>query len=388
MNQYQINRARKDAGFSLIEIMIVVAILGIIMTAAISSFIQTMRHSAHQSNIATTKIETGAGLELLRSDLEHAGFGLPWQFLSPPNPYTEPGPMADTPNVPRALISQDNYAAAPTINAADYLVIRATNVAQGVAGQRWGYVGRNAARNVAVQSMSSDPFIAGDRVIVIRPQSSPGQFRQLLTNANPTNNYVTRATDALMDATLAPMATANDPNGEKYLVYGLNDDAGISRPFNRTDYYISGNAALPTHCAPGTGVLVKAVLNQADNTFRVLPIVDCVADFQIVYYLDTNNDGGWDQRADADGLNNLPTDQIRDRVKAVHCYILAHEGGLDSTYTHTTANMNVGEVNAAGTTLLANAGRQFALNGPPIGGNWANYRWKVYSLVVTPQNLN
>jgi hypothetical protein len=187
----------------------------------------------------------------------------------------------------------------------------------------------------------------------------------------------------LEDADFAPIQTPNDPDGERFMAYGVNN-AGVLRPFNRTDYRIRA-VNVPTHCAPGTGVLQKLTANQANNALSApMPIADCVADAQIVYYLDTNGDGGWDTIDDANGLNGLTAEQIREQVKAIRYYILLHEGGIDRTYTYPNANVNVGVMNQAGTALLA--GRAFDIS-EPVGTSWANYRWKVESIAVTPKNL-
>jgi len=366
-----------QSGFSLIELIVYLAILTVLMSAVVISFHGTTYRVFQQSGIAETKIETDVGLELLRSDLEHAGFGLPWQSTTNMN-YTEPVPLAGaSTDIPRALISED--LSANSHNGADYLVIRATNVIRGVSGQKWGYVGRKIDHTIDVQSMSSDVFENTDRVIVLRPETSNGVYRQLVMDGA---TYATQPTLAEM-ATFAPDATPNDPDGERYLVYGVND-ASIKRPFNRTDYFISA-ANVPTLCAPNTGVLVKVTANQAnDNLSLPMPIVDCVADFQIIYYRDTNGDGGWDLRSDANGLAGLSAEQIRNQVKAIRCYLLTHEGGKDDHFTYANNAINVGEVDTDGTTLLA--GRSFTLD-TIIGGNWANYRWKVVSLAVTPKNL-
>ena len=123
-------------------------------------------------------------------------------------------------------------------------------------------------------------------------------------------------------------------------------------------------------------------MNQQDDNFVNNPIVDCVADFQVVYHLD--NGAGVQSTVDANGLNGLSAAQIRDQVKAVRCYILTHEGGLDRSYTYPNASINVGEVDALGALV---AGRSFPLSATITGGNWANYRWKVVSLAVSPKNL-
>ena len=396
MEQHGKTLCRDDSGFSLLELIIYMALLGILMTMVFSSFTPVMRTSSQQWRIAKTKVETGVGLDLLRSDLEHAGFGLPWEFQAgvTPSPYFEPAPLADAPgapnadplNVPRAVISED--ASAFSMNGSDYLAIKALNVVLGDTSQKWGLLGRAADHSVSIQSLSDSAFVGTDRVIVIRPEVSPGENRQLVMNGT---DYFAHAIPADLTP-FAPPETPQDPNGLRYLLYGL-DDIDPRRPFNRTDYYINAPTAanpLPARCAPGTGTLVKATLNQADDNFTIMPIVDCVADFQVVYDLDTNGDGGADTIADASGLNGLTAQQIRDQVKSIRCYVLTHEGGVDPRYTQPLdpvtglPTINVGEVAADGVTLLA--GRPFDLNAN-IGPTWANYRWKVYGLAVTPRNL-
>lgn len=376
-------------GFSLIELMVSIVILLVLMGLVFYSFIPVMNINTNQVKTAETRMETGSGLDLLRSDLEHAGFGLPWSFPSggTPAPYIEPAPLDDDNPVapPRAIISQEGTG----MNGADYLVIKGMSVARNATSQKWGLVGRDASHNVAVQSMGSEVFNGTDRVVVLRPSADTSENRQLILNG-VLNNYFARPTALPLDS-FAPPGTPNDPNGERYLLYGL-DGSDPRRPFNRTDYYINApppapnGLALPGHCAPGTGTFVKATLNQNNDNFTVMPVVDCVADFQVVYYLDTNGDGAWDTRDDANGLNGLSAEQIRNQVKFVRCYILSHEGGMDGKYTHLNANILVGELLADGSGLVdASTGSNYDLTAH--GANWANYRWKVYAIVVTPKNL-
>ena len=79
--------------------------------------------------------------------------------------------------------------------------------------------------------------------------------------------------------------------GEPYsanIVYGIDNVIPV-RPFNRAEYYIQSAAAVPQRCAPNTGVLVKAVVahDGTGTTPTLLPLLDCVADMQVVYGLDT-----------------------------------------------------------------------------------------------------
>ncbi|MCL2791060.1 MAG: type II secretion system GspH family protein [Desulfobulbus sp.] len=383
---------RRQAGFSLVELLVYMAILVILMALILASFTQTLQRSAQQSGIAETEIETGLGIGLLRSDLEHAGFGLPWSF---PNAldFAEPdgalAALADAPgNVPRALISQHN--AGVSLNGADYLVIRATNVTQEAVSQKWGWLGLDNGHNIVVQSLSRDPLARADWVIALNPGNTTDNFNfRSLVMDGPT--YAFQANAAAMTNIAPSDNPVNPEDGEKLPLYGISG-AAANRPFNRTDYFITdanvrvpapnANVSIPTHCAPNTGVLVKATLNQNADNFTILPLVDCVADFQVVYLVD-NGAGAGNQPVDADGLNGLTPQQIRDQVKQVRCYILIHEGGEDRSYTHPISDIPVGEVGADGALL---AGRTFPL-AATIGGTWANYRWKVVSITVTPKNL-
>lgn len=374
---------RKQTGYSLVELLIYVALMGILGTLVFGSFIQVMRPAIHETGIVETKLETSIGMDLLRMDLEHAGFGLPWDFNSVvPNPYNEPAPLAVSPSVPGAISSAD--LSVNSMNTSDYLVIRAMNVLQGATSQKWGWVGRSAASAVSLQTLTTTNFDVNDRVIVIRPVFGPGPTdqRQLIMDA--ANSYESRGNTVNLDPDYAPPAGPNDPNGERYLVYGV-DNTGLRAPFNRTDYFINApnanGVAGSAHCAPGTGTLVKTTMNHnGPPDFTYLPMMDCVADFQVVYFLDTDTDGGWDTQVNANGLAALTAQQIRDQVKSIRCFVLAHEGGLDTAYTHPAATITVG--------VSAAIGRQFDVSTlAGIGATWPNYRWKVYSLAVTPRNL-
>jgi len=378
-------------GFSLIELLVYMAILGILMTAVMVSFTGTLKRGVQQTSIAETELETNTGLDLLRMDLVHAGFGLPWSFASSPN-YSETDnavsltTSTNLNDVPTAFESEDSSSWSK--NSSDYLIIRASNVLRGTSSQTWGLVGRKSDHSIEVESLSTETLDDKYGVIVLLPEVSAGVYREMLMKgASGATDYMTTKddieTNTTAGETYAPPASTNDPDSSRYLAYGINDDTTVKRPFNRTDYFIS-SSSVPSHCAPNTGVLEKATANQGNDNFSLMPIVDCVADFQIVYYLDTDNDGGWDKREEANGLIGLEASEIRDQVKLIRCYILTHEGNKDSSYSFPSSTINVGEVDVDGVTLLA--GRTFDLNAT-IGSSYSNYRWKVDGFSVSPKNL-
>jgi hypothetical protein len=72
-------------------------------------------------------------------------------------------------------------------------------------------------------------------------------------------------------------------------------------------------------------------------------------------------------------------------------YILTHEGGRDTFYNYPNNQINVGE-DFGGGVLGAVWTHDGALAGSKnmatiFGASWRNYRWKVYTMVVVPNNL-
>src|SRR3990172_8173305 len=178
---------------------------------------------------------------------------------------------------------------------------------------------------------SSDLLAPGDRVIVLSPGGSTTDSRVLLTPVGGSAFGVAGAG-----------LSAYDPDVEfnTNIVYGI-DNVTLERPFNRADYFIADNAAYPTprHCAPNTGVLVKAAIaHDDDGTATLFPLLDCVADLQLVYGLDNNADGvvnTWTGQ-----LGTLTAADIRTRLAELHVHILAQVGQRDESYTYPAATIS------------------------------------------------
>ncbi len=69
---------RREAGFTLIELLITMVIFILVIAAGSQIFTGLLTQFKQQSKIAETNIEGIVGLEILRQDIEHAGYGLPW----------------------------------------------------------------------------------------------------------------------------------------------------------------------------------------------------------------------------------------------------------------------------------------------------------------------
>ncbi len=370
---------KREAGFSLIELMVAMAIFVLAIAAASKIFTGMLTQFKQQSKIAETYVEGVVGLEILRKDLVHAGYGLPWAIPAGVN-YAEAvnaAPCGAGPadpfnfndsatNPPRAVLSGNNNCT----NNSDYLVIKAVNVARNNASDRSTNV--NSLNQVREWVPATENLSGGDRVIVLLPYTRGANTRSLIDSGGAfftTYNAGTNP-DSLTAAAFAP-ADPTDAN----LVYGVapSTTANLRMPFNRADYYIS-TANVPQRCAPGTGVLEKGTVNHNGGGLTNLPLLDCVADFQIIYRLDTNFDRVID--SNSENITGLTPLLIRDQVKEVRVYVLAHEGQIDRTYTYPNANVTVGEFGLGSNFNLAAI------------ANWQNHRWQVYRIIVTLNNLS
>ncbi len=355
---------KREAGFSLIELLISMVIMGFVLAATSDMFVGLLRGYKQQSKITETNIEGIISLEMLRRDIESAGYGLPWTVSASYDEAVNPtaDDYNDSPNAPRGLVSGDNMNVAGIVNGSDYLVIKAMNLAQNAACTKWAYLPTSGVLPPLWSSSTStsENLQDTDQVVLI----SPGA---------PTT--ISRA--EIARGSFSTIKTGYSPD-ETRIIYGV-DDSDLRMPFNRADYYVNTGVTRPGRCAPGTGVLVKSTVNQNGGGLNTVPLLDCVADMQVVTYLDTDKDGTWDLQSNGlGGVNAVDAQTIRDQLKEVHVYILAHEGQRDAGYTYSPGTIRVGE----SSTL----GRDFNFTASGIT-NWQNYRWKVYTLVVRPNNL-
>jgi prepilin-type N-terminal cleavage/methylation domain-containing protein len=392
-----------NRGFTLVELIVVMAMFVIVIAVAGDTFSRIMKYSAQQTKTAESNIEGVVGLEMMRKDLASVGFGLPWSFQNTIS-YQEVNPAAGvretlaakynvTPDtvtqteVPSPVSGGNNVTpgdAHKLIEGSDYLVLRATSIGTATAAQRWSflnYTGATKPASLAPESWTRENLQATNWVAVIRIGLSGSFTKELVMNGG---SFTTTYSNLV----------SFEPNESKvtHYIYGINDSVQPRMPFNRADYYVrvpssSDTNMLPRRCAPNTGILFKALVkNDLDASTggtvssTEAPLLDCVADMQVVYTLDALNNG---VTTDTDSLSGLTARQIREQLKLVHVYILTHEGGRDALYTYPNPTIGVGPT-ADG--LTSGSGRTFNL-ASKIGSGWQQYRWKIYRLIVKPANL-
>lgn len=406
---------RRRGGFTLIEILVAMTMFIFVIAASSSLFTSILTQFKQQSRVAETQIEGIIGLELLRRDIKHAGYGLPWNMNG--GSYTEAGVDVNTlwvdrdfndgpPNNrargtdggdpacnPPGAIRSDRGGSATlggaTLYDSDVLALKGTSLARNDASQMWTRLGAgDIKREDAGSGDDFGDFVRSDRIMVISPGSSSSRrVLQLSDTTDATSWRTTYNTTAAFapDINLAPL----DIN----IIYGIRpvpDGGGVPSltdprmPFNRVDYYvrIPAVAQRPLQCAAGTGILYRGELNHGNGLHTELPVFDCVADFQVGY---TDNTGA----SQGEDFTNVRTAaEIREQVRTVTISILAQDGQKDPTNC-TVANPCVSNPVQVGPTDIR--GRSFNFSSFPAfntaGDGWQNYRWKVYIFTVSLENL-
>ena len=406
---------KNQQGYTLIELLVVMVVFIVVIIIAGDAFKAVLTQSSKLFRSEESNIEGIVGLEMMRHDLQQAGYGLYTEPLvtpytgeatvSPASTFNEP----DFASPPRAIVTGDNIPIGTQdtgsesgnsytlAQGADYLAIKATSASRDSAAQKWTYL-------THVPGSTETP-----------PNIWPSQVENLATNDKVVllQRKLSLATNSL---TLVP-DSSNDfyfsysnvafnnysTNSRNYIIYGLDGGGTIRMPFNRTDYFVARPSTanrMPTVCAPNVGELYKAVINQSDGKLTYYPVLDCVADMQVVLGWDLRNgsspgtDGLIDTWSNAGGSvvaqNNTagfataaevqaaladPV-KIRTCLKVIKVYVLAQNGRKDPSYV-SPSPITVGDVGEASLTrsydVTANGG--------------SNYRWKLYRIIVRPKNL-
>jgi prepilin-type N-terminal cleavage/methylation domain-containing protein len=416
-----------NKGFSLAELLVVMAIFIVVMVMITTSFDNILKRTGQQIKGATTDTQGLVGLELLRSDLENAGFGLPWSFtVTPTAAFTETtatpvtGITSSSFNdiTPRALAVGYAPAGSAMLNGAvnstnpktAYLVIKATNIANNDTGKRWSYVNYEATTTAGVTSNSSyiypwpttsDNFDPNARLITINSTFTTAGLpdkRLAMDSSSPTPSFFYRIGTAPSYSPLVKVVPPSDffkPSdaSQLFLVYGVDSGSDLRMPYNRADYYVKKAATMPASCNPGTGILYKGVVQQQDGAFVEYPLLICVGDMQVEFkFVDPQNDANVRYSPTLTGSNGvtpLSAEDIRNQLKEVRVYILSHEGRKDTGYSY-SADTPAGALQVGDPSRSSSSGRMWQASEMQnsFGADWRNYRWKVRTIVVQPKNLD
>lgn len=399
-------------GFTLIELIVVMAVFMVIMIITGEAFKTILQQTSKVFRSEESNIEGVIGLEILRHDLQQIGYGL---FTEPLNsPYTGEAIAAPASTYndsatflapPRAVMAGNNLVAVTDSNnedggtfnviaSSDYLVLRGLTLGRSKSSQKWTYL-NSAASVVTPKSWlsASENLETNDKTLLMR-RNVTQSTNTLTIEPEPTNGFYFKfKNDAF---------SKYSTNYASFVVYGLYNDSANSAPrmpFNRSDYLVSrpsGTNAMPAICAPNIGNLYKGTVNQKDGKLSYVPVLDCVADMQVVFGWDltigssgvVGQDGVIDTWSSPDpnfrtGTATLADLQaamadaalLRSSLKMIKVYVLAQDGRKDTGYTSPSP------------IVLGDEGATLTKSYDITAANLQNYRWKVYRVVVRPKNL-
>ena len=425
---------QNNRGFTLIEILITMGLVIAVLVITGSAFNAILKTTGGLVSSEGSNIEGVVGLEMFRHDIQQCGLGLPHEFGNPAPPqYAEAAVApANTLNdgsgtvaapgdgkVPRAIASWNDLVGASdaisepgvtysVLNGTDYLVIKSASIGTNTAARKWTYL---TLDGVKIWPEVEDRLVdSEDQVIVVnRKYSTDGMVTNILVYTAPENygpTYKANLSDWVDVYKLIPPL-------DTYYVYGITRNNAnpstplpLVMPFNRADYFVarpSDSQRIPSSCATNTGILYKATVNHgaASDTktgkLTYMPLVDCVADMQVVFGWDFNNDGVIEESSAYEGdvakiftsgstitPSSIKTvmetsADIRSKLKWIKVYIMAQEGRRDSGFTN-TAPINVGDTTNTGLTKAYTVADL-------VTKGWLNYRWKVYRIIINPNSL-
>ena len=273
---------RFSKGFSLIELLITLVIIGIILSAAYFTYTSIFRSMKEESESTELQIEKTIGLEILRLDLEHIGYGI-------------------AKNVSDKIIEWDNG-----------LKIRSTLNNSNLDTLGWVLCQSNT-KQIDERENKDTSLVFIDTI--------SGNYISISKNC-PSSSINT----IFIGFPISSNANSCDFSGTKVcntIIYTLSKNQDLKR------------------CNKNTKNLLRKV-----NDGEGIPILSCVADFAVSFDIDNDNDSIPDRTEicrpvpSSNSTCTLPENntEIRNKIIRVNFYALVQEGGLNKDYYYTGDN--------------------------------------------------
>ncbi len=312
----------KAKGFTLVEMVITILIMSIIMGLSGNTFKRVLFGVKEESKSMESNQDKLLGLELIRLDLEHLGFGIARNTTGKPVEWTDASRQLTL----RSTLNNTNQ------DTLGWHMINCTSNIVTLSSQEVASGGTGLSTDIVLLDQDKN-FVSNTTYGDTCPDTKPYL-------AYPYDNTVTNGCGAALGGAA----------GEQYC--------------NRVVYELT--ATTLATCAPGTKTLTRKVGAAASGD----PILNCVADIIVRFDLDTNGDDTIDSNDTA--VPPGTTSAIIDQVKNVDVFILQQIGQKDLEFTF-TGDLTLGlpaavTFNTAGIT------------------DFNKYRWKVIKLSGKPMS--
>lgn len=275
LNIYE--KKHRNSGMSLIEILVVIVIILIVLAGAINMFKKVILSQKATISASSSQLPVAIAYEIIRKDIEMAGFGLPWSLednLQTGEPSKYNNFKDNDQKYPRGLVISNGTGE----GGSDILIIKSSmaNIDKKVC-RKYGMLSYDFLNSTwKASSLSNENFNDQDRCIAITLST-----RKLISSGTnlcfTCNNPPNELTDKLVP-------------GSVYLIFGVHDSP-CSFPYNRVDYKLAKPDTLPARCNPNTYELYRSEVSQNTGNFSSIPVLDCVADFKVFAGVDKNNNG-------------------------------------------------------------------------------------------------
>jgi len=316
--------SHSETGFTMVEMLITMVIVSIVVGIAYYAYNKLATEVSNGSVSVEGAMDKIVGLELMRLDIAHAGFGIARDETCPPVRWIS----ANDPSDPCDSDLENSLVLRSTMN----------NTNQSTMG--W----------LLVECKENESW--QNHIIIDEREVSTVNTIVFLDYRGQFGFSATSSTNCPRDA-----------NYIGYPVVGTNE-CNV-QTCSRVAYTLSTTQSLSL-CADGTKNLLRKVGAGSGS-----PILNCVADWDLRFGLDTDGDGAVDTVSTGSGLPTTPAD-IRSQLKYISVYALIQAGNYDAKYNYgnnVTVDNNVTLTFPAGCTKCP------------------NYHWKVLKKTIKLMNL-
>ena len=327
----------RQRGFTLIELLIAVFISILVVMALHETYTNLFKGYKTTSMTAESQIESEISTEIIRIDLEHAGYGISDDEAKLPIEVSIPG---------------------------DTLYIRSVVNLSRSNTSSWILVNCAAPNNCDVVS-NPDNVDLNNTFLFLKVDVSANKTRLVYQGES---NYSAIGASGAFIGFLYPDASNGCTVQKCYEIR-----------------YLLSNSTLDT-CHQDTGSLLR----QVNDSNTGVPVLHCVADWKVTFDLDINGDGVIDSTErdrnfmgmDKDGDGSVSREEIKAVLRKVNMYILFHEGGRDREFIFSGASSC-----SSGGGMCVNAGSNSNTELSLPTTDYSKYKWRVIKISVKPTNI-